>query len=528
MAAVLLTLALGLARSSQPRPNIVLVLTDDQDIELGGTEPLVATRRLVREVGAEFTNAFVTTPICCPSRASILTGRYLHNTAVRNNTVAGGCSSKAWREGLEQQTFAAQLKAAGYSTMYAGKYLNQYGRGAGGGVGHVPKGWDWWHGLVGNSRYYNYTLSVNGKVEKHGDNYTKDYLTDVIRRKAVHFLDNMSRSADPKPFLMVLAPPACHAPFTPAPQYRGRFQDQAAPRTPAYNRDQASDPPKHWLLQTEPRQMSNETAALVDEVFRNRWRTLLSVDDMVAKVHKALSGYGMLENTYFLITSDHGYHLGQFGMPLDKRLPYEFDIRVPLWVSGPNITGNQSIDTPVLSIDIAPTLLALAGLPQDVTMDGLSLLPLVLPNTTAPTLAPPTDLQSNEIPGIGPDYTGITGRNSFLVEYQGEGAAATSSPSCSGQLGGDLANLAECDARLGCKCQDARNNTYACIRSYGQEDSLFCKFEDGAGFLEMYSLTQDHFQLANIAGLLQNETRQHYLGELELLRNCKGRECNNL
>lgn len=165
-------------------------------------------------------------------------------------------------------------------------------------------------------RYYNYTLSVNGKVEKHGDNYTKDYLTDVIRRKAVHFLDNMSRSADPKPFLMVLAPPACHAPFTPAPQYRGRFQDQAAPRTPAYNRDQASDPPKHWLLQTEPRQMSNETAALVDEVFRNRWRTLLSVDDMVEKVHKALSGYGMLENTYFLITSDHGYHLGQVTPPL--------------------------------------------------------------------------------------------------------------------------------------------------------------------------------------------------------------------
>ena len=116
--------------------------------------------------------------------------------------------------------------------------------------------------------------------------------------------------------------------------------------------------------------MSNETAALVDEVFRNRWRTLLSVDDMVAKVHKALEGYGMLENTYFLITSDHGYHLGQFGMPLDKRLPYEFDIRVPLWVAGPNITANQSIDTPVLSIDIAPTLLALAGLPQDITMDG--------------------------------------------------------------------------------------------------------------------------------------------------------------
>ena len=388
-------------------------------------------------------------------------------------------------------------------------------------------------------------------MEKHGDNYTKDYLTDVIRRKAVHFLDNMSRSADPKPFLMVLAPPACHAPFTPAPQYRGRFQDQAAPRTPAYNRDQASDPPKHWLLQTEPRQMSNETAALVDEVFRNRWRTLLSVDDLVAKVHKALSGYGMLENTYFLITSDHGYHLGQVTppppTPPSSGCPWTSACRMSLTSEcrcgcpDPTSRATRASTPPSSPSTLLPPSLPWqdshrmlqwtvsgGGLQFLIYSSGLSLLPLVLPNTTAPTLAPPTDIQSNEIPGIGPDYTGITGRNSFLVEYQGEGAAATSSPSCSGQLGGDLANLAECDARLSCKCQDARNNTYACIRSYGQEDSLFCKFEDGAGFLEMYSLTQDHFQLANIAGLLQNETRQHYLGELELLRNCKGRECNNL
>ena len=80
---------------------------------------------------------------------------------------------------------------AGYRTMYAGKYLNQYGEGAGGGVQHVPPGWDWWLGLVGNSRYYNYTLSVNGKAKSHGDNYVRDYLTDVIRRHAVSFLDSV-------------------------------------------------------------------------------------------------------------------------------------------------------------------------------------------------------------------------------------------------------------------------------------------------------------------------------------------------
>jgi len=539
---MLLTFCVSAA--SLPKPNIVLILTDDQDIELGGTTPLSQASKILRDRGAQFSNAFVTTPICCPSRASILTGRYLHNTGVRNNTVAGGCSSSEWRDGLEGQTFAAKLQKAGYSTMYAGKYLNQYGRRAGGGLGHVPDGWTWWAGLVGNSRYYNYTLSVNGKAEVHKDSYPRDYLTDVIRRKAVQFLNKVSRSADDSraPFLMVLAPPACHAPFTPAPQYKDRFKEVKAPRTPAFDRDQAADPAKHWLLRTNPRQMSNKTIQTVDEVFRNRWRTLLSVDDLVAKVHHALKTFSMLDNTYIILTSDHGYHLGQFGMPLDKRLPYEFDIRVPFWMAGPNITANQTISTPILSIDLAPTLLALADLPSDPGMDGLSFLPLVFPNVTAPnvTAAPDKSLQ-NAIPdsspepiatnisgGIGPDYTGIEGRTNFLVEYFGEGSAATSSQSCNEQLQNDLASLAECDAQLDCKCQDSRNNTYACIRSYGQENSLFCKFDDSEGFLEMYSLAQDSFQLSNIAGLLQNETKEHYLGELDILKNCKGRECNNV
>ena len=263
--------------------------------------------------------------------------------------------------------------------------------------------------------------------------------------------------------------------------------------------------------------------------------------DQVEQVHHALKSFSMLDNTYIILTSDHGYHLGQFGMPWDKRLPYEFDIRVPFWVAGPNITANQTIHTPILSIDLAPTLLALADLPSDAAMDGLSFLPLVFPNVTAPNVTEPVD-SLNAIPdspseilptnvsggGIGPDYAGIEGRTNFLVEYFGEGASGTSSQSCSSQLHNDLASLAECDAALDCKCQDSRNNTYACIRSYGQEDSLFCKFDDSENFLEMYSLAQDRYQLTNIAGLLQNETKEHYLGEIDILKNCKGRECNNV
>ena len=151
--------------------------------------------------------------------------------------------------------------------------------------------------------------------------------------------------------------------------------------------------------------------------------------------------------------------------------------------------------------------------------------PSLSPNQTKPIQA---GRDASNTSGITEDYTGIEGRRSFLVEYQGEGSSTTSSPACKEQLREDLAELAECDARLECKCQDARNNTYACVRTHGQENSQFCRFEDSETFLEMYSLSQDEFQLTNIAGLLQEETRKHYLGELDVLKNCKGRECNNV
>jgi len=530
------------------RPNIVLILTDDQDATLGGAEPLEQGKKLLVDKGAEFMNAYATTPICCPSRASILTGRYLHNTEVRNNSVEGGCNDQKWREGMEGKTFATHLKNAGYRTMYAGKYLNQYGREKEGGVEHVPEGWDWWAGLVGNSRYYNYTLSNNGKAEVHQDNYTTDYLTDVIRRKSIQFLTHYVRTKSAEnPFLMVLAPPACHAPFTPAPQYRDKFKDKKAPRTPAFNRHEADDPKKHWLMETNPKVLTDKNIEVVDEVFRNRWRTLLSVDDLIEKVVHALGSYDLLNNTYIIFTSDHGYHLGQFGMPLDKRLPYEFDIKVPFWIRGPNITAKQKVTIPVLSIDIAPTLLELAGVPYSPVMDGLSFASIVVSNGTDQNGTTPeenVDIRDNEIPTdkqpkarsnlinssspIITNYTGIQGRHDFLVEYFGEGSEHTSSPDCKGELKDDLMNLAECSSEFNCKCQDSRNNTFACLRTIGQEDSIFCQFEDDSLFQEMYSINQDPYQLTNIANLLKNETIQHYLKIMGMLKKCKGAECNNV
>lgn len=118
--------------------------------------------------------------MCCPSRASILTGQYVHNHHVIDSSISGGCSSLGWQAEPEKHSVSTYLKDLGYTTYYSGKYLNRYGDSPVGGGAHVPPGWDEWLGLLGNSVYYDYTLSANGKPEKHGDTYSTDYLTDVL------------------------------------------------------------------------------------------------------------------------------------------------------------------------------------------------------------------------------------------------------------------------------------------------------------------------------------------------------------
>ena len=351
-----LTLILVVHNNPNNPPNIVFVLTDDQDVEIGGMTPMEKTKKLIGDAGAIFQNAFVTSPLCCPSRSSILTGNYVHNNGALNNSVSGNCSSPEWQKNSESNAFVTVLKKHGYKTFFAGKYLNQYGYHKTGGVEHVPNGWDDWNGLVGNSVYYNYTLSANGKPEVHGDTYPEDYLTEVIGVKARNFL--MAHSSADSPFFMMLSLPACHAPFTPADRYKNNFSDISAPRNGSFNQYSKN---KHWLLRNVKHPMGSESMKVIDDVYRNRWRTLLSVDDLVEQILKLLDKMMQLDNTYVIFSSDNGYHLGQLSLPYDKRQMYEFDIRVPLMIRGPNIKPGQIRPELVLNIDFAPTFLDLAG-----------------------------------------------------------------------------------------------------------------------------------------------------------------------
>jgi N-acetylglucosamine-6-sulfatase len=296
------------------RPNILLLLTDDQNLLLGGTSYMQFYNQHLVQQGTTFRNFFVHTPVCCPSRSSILTGRYIHNGGALNNSFQGNCDGSHWKLHNEKVTFGVYAQQAGYRTGYAGKYLNTYSLG---GSKRVPPGWNKWLGLAGNSVYYYYRViqsddgSSPGTSATHGGNYATDYFSDVVANRTLEMIREFTTPANSsssalQPFLIVNAWPAPHSPFTPAPWASNLFPGTTAPRTPNWNASSVYMQQKHWIM----RQQSPITASIaqtIDETQRLRLETLQSVDRHIDQFIQLLEQQQVLDNTIVIYTSDNGF-----------------------------------------------------------------------------------------------------------------------------------------------------------------------------------------------------------------------------
>jgi arylsulfatase A-like enzyme len=363
-----------------------------------------------------FDNAFVSNPLCCPSRATIMRGQYAHNTHVWTNVngPSGGWQGYQSR-GYEGNNVATHLDAAGYNTGLFGKYLNNYDV-----EGSKPPGWDDWFAFLQPIRYYDYDVNDNG-TPTHFGTTDEDYSTDVLSRETVQFIDD-SVTAD-EPFFAYVAPKAPHGSFRPVPGHETDFDGATAPRSPSFDEKDVSDKPP-WIQRL--RRLTDADIATVNKTYERRLESLQSVDDLVEAVVGKLSDEGVLSNTYIVFTSDNGWFRGEHRIRQGKARPYEEAPRVPLVISGPGVQKG-STDKLVLNTDYFPTFIDLADndpanpVPIPSYVDGRSLLPVLEGSATTWRTAILIEGRAGNDPEIPVDrnYNGIRTSTTKYVEYEG-------------------------------------------------------------------------------------------------------------
>lgn len=368
------------------QPNVVFVLTDDQDYASYNRRTMPNTWRLLGRQGTTFANTHDTTPLCCPSRAAFLTGQYGHNNGVLNN--------KPGYETLRDNdnVLPVWLQRAGYQTAYVGKFLNGYERYVDD-KDEIAPGWDRWSMLVGNARgYYDFMLTVDGKQRK--ERYEGEYMTDVLNERSVELVEELSGD---EPFFLQVGQSAphnenlnansggpCGGGAVPARSDEGVFADAQLPNLPAVHERDLSDKPR--FVRDQPR-LDARKLEVIRERYECRLETLPAVDRGIAQLVDALRRTGELDETVIVFASDNGNFHGQHSLAAGKGLPYEESAHIPLVIRTPKGFGlgrpGDRVDLPTANIDLVPTLVEWAGTetcPETGdcrVMDGRSLLPLI-------------------------------------------------------------------------------------------------------------------------------------------------------
>ena len=366
-------------------PNVVVVMTDDQTAAAISVMP--RTVSLIGEQGATFENSFASFPLCCPSRATFLTGQYAHNHRVLNNIPPqGGFDVLRGNE-----TLPVWLQRAGYYTGLVGKYLNGYETSA---VG-VPPGYSEWHGQKTQNAYYGYDLFEDGGQVLYGDpneDPTDPQPRDLLERRLhgeggrLHRPPGSARTAvlplghlqrpppgDPRPAADVDGD-RCRGHAKPAARHIGAFEGAPLPLPPSFNEADVSDKPL-TIRNTQPMDASQVDS--IHDFYRCELESLQAVDEGVQRIVDALAATGELDSTLLVFTSDNGTQHGEHRFVFGKNLPYEESLRVPLLIRGPGVPAGVTVRDLAANVDLAPTILDAGGARARLPEDGRSLLPMI-------------------------------------------------------------------------------------------------------------------------------------------------------
>ena len=441
--------------------NVVLVLADDMDWKLWREIPRLAA---LQTEGTTFANYVVSESLCCPSRATIFRGQYVHNHGVVSNAVETGGGWPTFRDrGYPTDCLPVWLQSAGVQTGLIGKFLNQFPQTVADET-YVAPGWNTF--VVPASRAtpysgYNYTLDVNGVAVSHGS-APNDYIGDVLNSYATQFL------AAPKvPFFLEVATFAPHLPAPVALRHVGSHAGAQAPRDPAFNA-LVTNPPS-WLAPIP--KLDEAQVAGVDRTWQQRLESAESVADTVDAIKSSLRASGHLQDTLIVVTSDNGFHVGSYGLPRGKRTAFDTDTVVPMVMVGPGITAGRTVDEMVSETDLGPTIADILHASAPEWVDGRSLVPL---------------LTANQVPW----------RTGVLTENRGD-----SQPD---------------------------DPDYQLLAPHGFEALItreWSYIKSGTDDVELYNRIRDPYQLVNVVGSTSPIIVGQLKAQLDALTSCAGSTC---
>ncbi|KAF1849200.1 arylsulfatase-like protein [Cucurbitaria berberidis CBS 394.84] len=484
------------------RPNIVFILTDDQDLHLNSLDYMPFVQKHLIQRGTLYKQHYATVALCCPSRVSLWTGKTAHNTNVTDVFPPYGGYPKFVSQGLNDNFLPIWLQDAGYNTYYTGKLFNahtvdNY---------HSP----FVNGFTGSDFLLDpYTYQyLNSTYQRNKDapvRHEGEHTTELLARKTYDFLNDAVK--EERPFFLTVAPVAPHSnvkfrstegiiddnvaefsPPIPLGRHEHLFNDAKVPRTENFNPKEPSG--VNWVRGLA--RQSKENVDFNDHFYRNRLRALQGIDEIVDGVVSRLRKHGILDNTYIVYSSDNGYHIGQHRLQPGKECGFEEDINIPLMIRGPNVPENVTTDIVTTHTDLAPTFLQLIGAPLRADFDGE-----VIPTSES---------------GIA--KASVKRHEHVNVEYWGFAAGE----------GKDWDGV-----------RIHHNNTYKALRvigdSYNLYYSVWCNKEH-----ELYDLNNDPGQLRNLLsnkrspsqtllGFPLHKVAARLDGLLFVLKSCKGRTC---